>query len=165
LDKDDRLKQIGPDSVVGLLDREFAATIESLFKLTRSVPAELIYQRPPVVTIGENILRSAGVVEQMSGGLIANLWDDPFEWTLPEELSTTDRILEYLLEVEASRFAAFKSIKSDEVLLKLIALPSGESCKLFELLLRTLARACDYRGRAMATLKMLSDVSAPGFII
>jgi hypothetical protein len=32
----------------------------------------------------EQILRSARIVEQVSGGITANLWDDPFEWTLPE---------------------------------------------------------------------------------
>jgi hypothetical protein len=31
--------------------------------------------------------------------------------------------------------------------------------------MQTLVRAADYRGQAAATLKMLSDVSASGFII
>ena len=29
---------------------------------------------------------SAGTIEQTFGGITANLWDDPFEWTLPETL-------------------------------------------------------------------------------
>ena len=37
---------------------------------------------------GEYILRSAAAVEQTFGGITTRLWDDPFEWTLPEALST-----------------------------------------------------------------------------
>jgi len=153
-------------SVIELFDYEFGSLLESLRKLTGSVPAELLYRRPPSITIGENILKSAGVVEQTFGGLTANLWDDPFEWTLPEALSTPDRILGYLKEVEGTRLSAFRSFNNDDgALLKLIAVPSGVPCTLLELLLSTLSRASDYRGRATATLKILSDVGAPGFII
>ena len=52
---------------------------------------------------GEQVLRSAAIVEQTFGGLTANLWDDPFEWTLPETLSTSAKVIEYLNEVEATR--------------------------------------------------------------
>ena len=160
--------QTAPNSerlVVDLLDREFIDLIERLRSLTESVTTDLLYRQPPSVTVGENILRSAGVVEQTFGGITTNLWDDPFEWTLPETLSTPSHILEYLSEVEATKTRAFNSLTSDDVLFKLIALPSGESCRLLELLMQTLVRAADYRGRAAATLKMLSDVSASGFII
>ena len=160
--------QSAPNSqrvVVELLDREFVYLIDRLRSLTQSVPTDLLYKQPPSVTVGENILKSAGVVEQTFGGITTNLWDDPFEWTLPEALSTPGHILEYLLEVEATKVRAFASLTSDGVLFKLIALPSGESCRLLELLMQTLVRAADYRGQAAATLKMLSDVSASGFII
>lgn len=153
-------------SAVELLDQEFDLLIDSLRKLVSSIPAELLYRRPPAITVGENILRSAGVVEQTFGGLTANLWDDPFEWTLPEALSTPDLILAYLREVESTQLAAFRSFKNDDTALtKLIAVPSGIPCTLLELLLSTLSRASDYRGRAVATLKIFSDVGAPGFII
>ena len=152
-------------AVVTLLDQEFAALSESLRKLTKSVPADLLYRQPPLPTIGENILKSAGAVEQTFGCITANLWDDPFEWTLPETLSTPDLILEYLSEVETTRLRAFSSFVNDDALLKYIAVPSGKPCSIMELLLQTISRACDYRGRAAATLKLLSDVHAPGFII
>lgn len=146
--------------LVALLDREFAALMESLREVTRKTPARLLYLSPPSITTGENILRSASVVEQTFGGIASNLWDDPFEWTLPETLSTPELILEYLSEVESTRLRTFSSFDSDATLLKLIALPSGEPCRLIDLLVQTLLRACDFRGRAVATLKMLSDVSA-----
>ena len=53
------------------------------------------------------LLRSAAAVEQTSGGISARLWDDPFEWTLPEELTTLERILNYLNEVRANTEKAF----------------------------------------------------------
>ena len=143
-----------------LLDREFAVLIESLRKLTLKTPAHLLYFSPPSITVGESILRSAGLIEQTFGGIASNLWDDPFEWTLPETLSNSDRVLEYLSEVEATRTRVFASFVSDETLFKLIALPSGEPCRLVELLVQTLMRASEYRGRAVAMLKMLSDVHA-----
>jgi hypothetical protein len=152
-------------AVVTLLDQEFASFGESLRRLAESVPAHLLYRQPPLHTIGENILKSAGVIEQTFGGITANLWDDPFEWTLPETLSTPDLILEYLSEVESTRVRAFSSFVNDDVLLKYIAVPSGQPCPIMELLLQTISRASDYRGRATATLKLLSDVHAPGFII
>jgi hypothetical protein len=151
--------------IVDLLDREYVSLLDVLRSLTKSVPTDLLYKQPPSVTVGENILKSAGVVEQTFGGITTNLWDDPFEWTLPEALSTPSHILEYLSEVEATKVRAFASLTSDDVLFKLIALPSGESCRLLELLMKTLVRAADYRGQAAATLKMLSAVSASGFIM
>jgi len=150
---------------VELFDREFTSLNDSLRSLAKSVPPDLLYRQPPPKTIGENILRSAATIEQTFGGITSNLWDDPFEWTLPETLSTPDLILQYLSEVESTRARAFSSFANDDALLKYIAIPSGDPCRLLELLLRTLTQASDYRGRAAATLKLLSDVSAAGFII
>src|ERR1051326_8514794 len=97
--------------IVQLLDREFGSLIDSLKDLASSVPATLLYRNPPAVSIGENILRSAAVIEQTCGGITSNLWDDPFEWTLPETLSNPERIVEYLSEVDATRQHAFSSIQ------------------------------------------------------
>jgi hypothetical protein len=84
----------------------------------------------------------------------ANLWDDPFEWTLPETLATRERILEYLSEVEATRKRGFDLLKSDADLMKKIMSPSGET-QLMPLLLETLGRAAQYLGRARATLDFI----------
>ena len=137
--------------IVNHLDREFASLIGSLKELVRSVPTHLLYRNPQAVSIGENILRSAAAIEQTCGGLTANLWDDPFEWTLPETLSNPDLIVAYLSEVDAVRQRAFSSIADDSALSKYISVPSGESRHLVSLLLRTLITASDYRGQAIAT--------------
>ena len=123
--------------IVESLDQQFAVLINSLKDLAGSVSPDLL-------------LRSAAVIEQMCGGLTANLWDDPFEWTLPETLSNTARIIEYLSEVDLARQRAFNSIRDDSVLTKYISAPTGEQL-LVNLLLETLVKASDYRGRAVAT--------------
>jgi hypothetical protein len=125
-----------------------------LKELVRSVDQDLLYRHPPTVSVGEQILRSAAVLEQTFGGLTANLWDDPFEWTLPETLSTPESIVEHLSEVDSMRQRVFDSIDGDGALSKYVAVPSGEPKTLVELLIETLARACDYRGRAVVTLKI-----------
>ena len=137
--------------IVQQIDREFSKLIESLKDLVRSVPADLLYRHPPAVSVGENILRSAAVLEQTCGGLTSNLWDDPFEWTLPETLSNPDRIVEYLTEVDLARQRAFSSIQDDSALSKYISDPSGERL-LIGLVLETLVKAAEFRGRALAVL-------------
>ena len=140
-----------PRAFVDHLDRECARLISNLKQLVSSIPPDLFYRHPPHVSIGENLLRSAAALEQTIGGLTANLWDDPFEWTLPESLSTAELVIEYLSEVDAARQSAFKSITSDRELTKYISGPSGERQQLFALLLETLMKAGDYYGRALAT--------------
>ena len=137
--------------IVQHLDQAFANLIASLKDLAGSAQPDLL-------------LRSAAVIEQTCGGLTANLWDDPFEWTLPETLSNTDRIIEYLSEVDLARQRAFNSIRDDSALTKYISAPTGEQ-QLVNLLLETLVKACDYRGRAVATIKLLSGEGTSGFII
>jgi hypothetical protein len=96
-------------------------------------------------------------VEQTFGGITATLWDDPFEWTLPETLSTPRLVEEYLSEVEATRRRGFALFHSDDDLSKEIAVPSGELKSLAALLCETLARAAHYQGRAYATFRLFSD--------
>jgi hypothetical protein len=149
------MDQNSPRELVDHLEREFTRLIENLKQLVNSVTSDLLYRRPPNVTIGENLLRSAAVLEQTFGGLTANLWDDPFEWTLPETLSSAELINEYLSEVDDVRRRAFGSIAGDRELTRYISGPSGEPQPLFALLVETLVKASDYHGRAVATLKML----------
>ena len=117
------------------IDKEFASLIKSLKDLAGSGSS---YQY---------ILRSAAAIEQMCGGLTANLWDDPFEWTLPETLSNADRVVEYLSEVDLARERALNSI-DDAALTKYISVPSGEEQQLISVLLETLVRASEFRARA-----------------
>ena len=128
-----------PDrEIVQQIDQAFAALIVSLKELAGSVAPE-------------NLIRSAAVIEQMCGGLTANLWDDPFEWTLPETLSNADRVVDYLSEVNLARERAFDAI-DDAALTKYIAMPSGEPKLLISLLLETLVRASELYGRSQNAL-------------
>ena len=111
------------------------------------------------------MLRSAATIEQTFGGITSNLWDDPFEWTLPEYLSTPGKLLAHLKEVEVVRQRAFSSFADDSCLLKRVAMPSQETKLLIELLLETLVRAIVFQSQAPVTLKNLSGISPPGFII
>ena len=116
--------------------------------IVRSIDRDLLYRRVGDVSVGEQILRSAAVIEQTFGGLTGNLWDDPFEWTLPETLATPESIFDYLSEVDSTRQRFFESIQGDTDLNRYVPLPSGETKTLIELLVETLVRTSDYRGRA-----------------
>jgi hypothetical protein len=153
---------------ISSLDEQFAQLHARALSLIERVSPEKLYWQPressgafPVYSCGEHVLRSAGAVEQTFGGITANLWDDPFEWTLPETLSTAERIAEYLHEVEATRLRGFELFASDEDLRKEIAAPSGQMKTILELLLETLARAAHHQGRAFATFRLFSDARLP----
>ena len=141
---------------IDIFDRRFSKVFENSLKIIEKTPDEHLYKQIsktvadfPFQTIGGNILRSAGVVEQTFGGITVRLWDDPFEWTLPEELNTKSKIAEYLNESEATRRRGFQLFTSDEVLKKEI--PAPEIFKtLFEILLETVAKAEHFQGRAAA---------------
>lgn len=160
---------------ISTLDAQFAALHARSCALVRVLPAELLYRQPPaaatpegvvagaapVYSCGEHLLRSAASVEQTFGGVTANLWDDPFEWTLPETLSTPALVAEYLEEVEATRRRGLALVETDDDLLKEIALPTGEMCALFALLNETLVRAAHHQGRAFATFQLFSHARLP----
>ena len=155
-------------AVVEHLDREFQHLLAQLKTLLMSVEPVQLYQRPQslsVPTIGECILKSAAVAEQTFGGLTVNLWDDPFEWTLPEALSNSHRILEYLGEVDQARQRAFACFADDASLLKNVSVPSGAALPLAEVLLDALRRANIAYGQALTTAKIFSGVGVSGFII
>jgi hypothetical protein len=142
------------------LDRQFSQLHHDSRALIRAVPPELLYYRPSnepnsaAQSCGEQILRSAAAVEQTFGGLTTNLWDDPFEWTLPENLSSPEKISDYLEEVEATRQRGFELFQSDDDLSKEIMAPTGAT-QLRPLLLDTLERARHYLGSAKATFDLV----------
>ncbi len=154
--------------LISCLDEEFARLHERSQALIKIVPADKLYWQPrpssgafPIYSCGEHILRSAASVEQTFGGINANLWDDPFEWTLPETLRTPDHVIEYLAEVEATRRDSFERFTSDDNLAKEIAVPSGETSLLYALLSQTLSRASHHQGRAFAIFRLFSDERLP----
>src|SRR6266849_4790977 len=153
------------DKLISCLDRQFAELHRAHRELIGAISPELLYEQPPggsslfpILSCGEYVLRSAAAVEQTFGGITSNLWDDPFEWTLPEALPTPEKIVGYLEEVEATRKQGFEFLRSDADLLKEIMAPSGKT-QLFPLLLDTLARAAHHQGGAAATLDLLTSIS------
>jgi hypothetical protein len=101
----------------------------------------------------EQILRSARIVEQVSGGITVKLWDDPFEWTLPETLRTKELLLAYLDEVSAARMRAFELFKNDADLSKTVMAPHGPT-QLRSLLLDAIVRARHHQLLAADQLKI-----------
>lgn len=162
--------------IVTSLDRDFARLHVNACEIIGQTSTEILYAAPTtegssaaranqIPSIGECVLRGAAAIEQTFGGITANLWDDPFEWTLPEYLSTPDKVIDHLAEVEATRLRAFSSFTDDDCLRKHIAVPSGGTQPLIELLRETLLSATDCEARARLALKILSEISKPGFIM
>lgn len=149
--------------LIETFDNKFRQLHQNSYNLIEKIPNDRIYWQPfkkdslfPINSCGEYILRSAGRVEQTFGGITTKLWDDPFEWTLPEQLSTNELILEYLEEVESTRQQGFSFFRSDDDLKKKLPAPV-KIVSLFELLLETLTVAENYQGRANAIYRLFSD--------
>ena len=150
------------------LDRECIGLLSRLTQLVESVPAQSLYEQPPDSSggsVGENVVRSAAVLEQAFGGLTTNLWDDPHEWTLPETLSTSALIVEYLTEVDQARTRAFASLVDDSALQKYIAMPSGDQGTIQALLVNAIESAQMFEDLAAEKYKKLFIDRAPRFII
>lgn len=156
----------GQRTIIDSLAREFARLHSTSCLFAKQLNDGSLYATPPGSSnsVGECILRCTAEIEQTFGGITANLWDDPFEWTLPEHLSTTTKLIEHLNDVEALRQRAFTSFLDDSCLSQDVATPS-DTRPLIDLLLRTLLRATGYQAQAAFTLNNLSDIEAPGFII
>lgn len=155
------------DAMLESFDRRFALTHERSLSLLANLSDADLFRKPRelersmiMFSCGEYILRSAAAIEQTCGGITTRLWDDPFEWTLPEELSTSQKVSDYLCDVEASRISAFRFLKSDDDLRMQIPAPK-ELTSIFELLLDTVARAEHYQGRAFAVFQMISNGKLP----
>ena len=138
----------GKRQIVESLDRAFARLHAGSCDTVQHTTSEQLYEpRGEALSIGESVLRSAAAIEQAFGGITANLWDDPFEWTLPEHLTTPAKVIEHLGEVEALRLRAFDSFTDDACLTKQIATPAEQTQSLIDLLLETLQRAAAYQGQ------------------
>jgi hypothetical protein len=155
--------------LLSAFEHRFAALHGRSVELIALTGEDLLFKRPREIpktfamfSVGEYVLRSAGAVEQTFGGITTKLWDDPFEWTLPEKLSTPDLILEYLNEVAAVRDRGFGYFRSDGDLGAMIPAPE-KLTSIADLLLTTVARAEHFQGRAFAVFQMLSDVKLPRF--
>jgi hypothetical protein len=139
---------------ISWFDQEFKRLESGWRDLAERLDDETLYS--PVTQqlspIAEQIVRSARIVEQAFGGITANLWDDPFEWTLPETLITKDKLIAYLDDVHEARARAFQFFQDDSDLLKSIMPPAGRT-QLMTLLLGTLVRAWHHQLTAQEDLK------------
>ena len=161
----------GSRRLIQSLDSQFARIHTRSCSLLNLTPLELLYEdalkasEARSLSVGVQLLRSAAAVERTFGGITANLWDDPFEWTLPEHLSTKERVAEYFEEVEATRRRAFVRFQSDSDLFKEVLVPAGDTRALCVLLIETLTKSADYQGRAVATLNLISNGRYPELLI
>ena len=154
-------------SLINSFDKQFSRLEDRSRLFVRMIPNEKLFWKPREIprtfamfSCGEYILRSAAAVEQTFGGITTRLWDDPFEWTLPEKLSTPEMILEYLGETEETRRKGFAFFQTDEDLHR--ELPAPEKLRsISTILLETLARAEHFQGRAFAVFQMFSDEKLP----
>lgn len=154
-------------TLLDTFDRSFgtvSARTRAILDLTSD---EFLYKRPrelpntfAVFTVGEYVLRSAAAVEQTFGGITTRLWDDPFEWTLPEKLHSVALIKEYLDEVDSTRADGIAFIANDESLSRSIPAPV-KIMAISQVLIGTLARSEHYLGRAYAVFQMISDEKLP----
>lgn len=145
----------------------FAASIARSNALLEITPQDDLYRRPrelprtfTIFTVGEYLLRSAATIEQTFGGITTRLWDDPFEWTLPEKLNSAALIAEYLYEVSAAVDRGIAFLDSDDVLLREIPAPVAIK-PIGEVLIESLTRAEHYQGRAFGVFQALSDEKLP----
>ena len=155
------------DPILATFDRQFTLIDSRSRALLSKLTESTLYTRPHETRLemspfscGEYILRSAAMVEKTFGGITTRLWDDPFEWTLPEKLSTLQLVTAYLDEVEVTRVKGFEFFTSDDDLKRQI--PAPERLRsIFEILLETLSLAGHFQGRAFALFQVLSDESLP----
>ena len=145
------------NDLISWFDREFARLEHAWRELIQATDDDRLYQidNQQNLSVGEQVVKSARIVEQTFGGITANLWDDPFEWTLPETLSTSQKLLAYLGEVENARRRGFALFQSDQDLLKTIMTPAG-STQVMSLLLDTLVRARHHQLNAAQRFKTTS---------
>lgn len=153
--------------VIEFFDAAFRQIHKRSSELLDILSQEELYLRPkntvanltPLST-GEFLLRSAAAVEQFAGGITRRLWDDPFEWTLPEKLTSKELVREYLNEVESLRQQAFGFIKSDRELHAKIPAPN-DLRTIGEIIIDAFARAAHYQGRAFSAYQILTGSKPP----
>lgn len=154
-------------TILDAFDRHFISLDSRSRDLLARIPEERLFEKPREIlnamamfSCGEYLLRSAAMVEKTFGGITTRLWDDPFEWTLPEKLATKAEIIRYFDEVEATRLKGFAFFTSDNDLAREIPAPE-KLTSIADILIETLAKAEHFQGRAFAVFQMLLDDKLP----
>ena len=153
--------------MVETLNAEFERLHNNLIDVLNVIPEDRLYWKAfegsnflRVYSCGELIVHIGATVEYTFNGITSNFWDDPFEWTLRENLSSRSLIAEYLDEAARVRRIALLGIK-DADLAKTLRFPNGTSTTIGELLLRALTHACHHRGQVYAYVHLFSDQRLP----
>ena len=146
---------------------EFERLHGNLIDILNVIPEEKLYWKPfesqrflRVYSCGELIVHVGATVEYTFNGITSNFWDDPFEWTLRESLSSRSLVAEYLDEAARVRRIAFTGMK-DSDLAKTVYFPNGTPTTIGELLLRTLTHASHHRGQVYAYVHLFSHERLP----
>lgn len=153
------------DAIVAGLDRAFVEIDKRSRELLDRIDDAQLFVRVgdtgslTGASVGEYTLRSAAMVEKAFGGITTRLWDDPFEWTLPENLSDKAAILNYLDEVDATRTRGFDFFTSDDDLRREIPAPDRLT-PIVDILLDSLKQAAHYQGRAFAVFQVIAEQDA-----
>lgn len=143
------------NSILASLNRQFVSLDKRSRELLDKIDDAQLFVRVADTgslsgaSVGEYVLRSAAMVEKTFGGITTRLWDDPFEWTLPEKLSDKAAVVNYLDEVEATRKRGFAFFASDDDLSRQIPAPE-KLTPIIDILLDALVKASHYQGRAAA---------------
>jgi len=155
------------NSILSAIDRGFVSLDSRSRELLAKLTDDQLFTKPreldgsmAMFSCGEYILRSAATVEKTFGGITTRLWDDPFEWTLPEKMADKTSIAHYLDEVQTTRKKGMAFFSSDDDLKRQI--PAPERLRpLIEILLDTLTAASHFQGRAFAVFQMISNQKLP----
>jgi len=148
-------------------EREFSAIDTRSRQILSLLTEDQLYRRPRPsehslipFSVGEFLLRSGAAVEQTFGGLTRRLWDDPFEWTLPEKLASIENVRSYLDEVAHTTASGLTLLQDDSDLIKMVQAPAG-LVAIQTLLTQTISAANHYQGRAFAIFQVISDQQLP----
>ena len=155
------------NAILSGFDRAFERLDSNSRELLGRIPDSLLFAKPrqiansmAIFSCGEYLLRSAAMVEKTFGGITTRLWDDPFEWTLPEKLADHQSIFRYFDEVEDTRRKGFSFFGSDDDLKREMPAPE-KLTPIIDVLLDTFGKARHFQGRAFAVFQMLSDERLP----
>jgi len=149
--------------LIEALDLQFVDINRRQRELLDKTPKDKLFWTPIatadsliLTSVGGAILRSGAMIEQAFLGLTRRLWDDPFEWTLPEKLSTKDAVAEYLGEVVAARTTGLTFLVSDADLTRQV--PAPEKLKtILAVLVESIARSENCLGRGETVYRLISD--------
>ena len=146
---------------------EFERLHDNLIHVLNLIPEDRLYWKPfesssflRVYSCGELIVHIGSTIEYTFNGITSNFWDDPFEWTLRENLSSRSLVAEYLAEAARVRRAAFLGM-NDADLGKILHFPNGSPTTIGTLLLRSLTHASHHRGQVYAYFHLFSNVRLP----